>query len=76
MVDEDRALRIKLGGHVRDLRREAGWSQEDLADESGLHANYIGMVERGERRVTVEAVRRIAKAFNLKLSQLLALMDE
>ena len=72
MADHDQVLAARFGEHVRRLRRGAGLSQEDLADESGLHTNYIGMVERGERRVTVDAARRIAAAFGVKLSQLLA----
>ena len=68
--------RAQLGDHLRALRREAKLSQEDLADLTGLTANYIGMVERAERRITIEAAMSIAKALNAKLSDILRAVGE
>lgn len=36
-----------FGDTVRRLRRERGWSQEELALRSNLHINFIGRLERG-----------------------------
>jgi transcriptional regulator with XRE-family HTH domain len=47
-------------------------SQEDLADEAGLHRTYIGGIERGERNVAYINIRRIAAALDVRPSQLLA----
>jgi transcriptional regulator with XRE-family HTH domain len=57
------------------LRKEREWSQEDLAAASELHWTYIGQVERGERNLTLQSIRAIAKALNLKMSELLAGVD-
>lgn len=53
-----------LGARLRVLRLEAGLSQEDLADRSGLHRNYIGGIERGERNVGIKAILSICRALN------------
>ena len=53
-----------LGVRLRALRLEAGLSQEDLADRSGLHRNYIGGIERGERNVGIKAILAICRALN------------
>ena len=56
---------LLLGREVRQRRKAAGLSQEDLAGLSGLHVNYIGGIERGERNVGLKAFLRIAEGLNL-----------
>lgn len=57
---------------MRELRRRRGFSQEDFADQAGIDSSYLGKVERGERNPSLGVVARIAKAFDLSLSELLA----
>jgi transcriptional regulator with XRE-family HTH domain len=65
-------LLVALGHVIRDLRTEAGLSQEELSLKSGVHRNYIGGVERGERRPTVTTVARLAEALGVSASDVLA----
>lgn len=60
----------KFGQKVRAERTELGLSQEALASRAGVHRTYIGMIERGEKNITLENIERVAKALNLKLSDL------
>jgi transcriptional regulator with XRE-family HTH domain len=53
---------------VRDLRQQLGVSQEELAARAGLHRNYVGSVERGERDIGISAVGRLADALGVSLS--------
>jgi len=57
--------RLKLAATIRRLRKERKWSQEILAEKCGLHPNYIGGIERGERNVAVDNIEKIAAAFVL-----------
>ncbi|HWH25224.1 MAG TPA: helix-turn-helix transcriptional regulator [Pseudolysinimonas sp.] len=50
-----------VGNNIRDLRRARGVSQEELADEIGVHRTYMGGVERGERNLTLRSLERIAQ---------------
>ena len=63
-------LLVSLGNNVRLFRNKKGLSQEDLADLCGLHRTYIGMVERGEKNITVLSLYRIATALGVNLEDL------
>ncbi len=59
-----------LGERIRNLRKDAGLSQEDLAELTGFHRTYIGMIERGERNPSLDNLVKFAKAFRITLSEL------
>lgn len=50
-----------VGRNIRRLRRERGLSQEELADEIGVHRTFMGGVERGERNLTLQTLERLAQ---------------
>jgi len=59
-----------LGEAVRVERKKARLSQEELAEKAGFTRNYIGDIERGDKKATVEALARIAKALHCRLRDL------
>jgi transcriptional regulator with XRE-family HTH domain len=60
-----------IGANVRHYRKLRKWSQERLAEESGLHPTYISGIERGIRNVSGLNIERIAKAFDIPAYKLL-----
>lgn len=60
-----------LGANIRRYRTSLGISQEELADQCGLHRTYVGSVERGERNVSLENIVLLARALNESPSSLL-----
>jgi len=68
----DKLLAQKIGLAIRNLRHQAGWSQEDFADLCHLHRTYVGLIERGERAISIETASKLASALGLTLSQLFA----
>lgn len=62
----------RLGHAIRRHRHAARLSQEEVGFRSGLHPNYVGIVERGERNVTAEALDRIGRAIGVGASAILA----
>jgi len=63
-------LLIKFGQKVRTERLSQSLSQEQLADKAGLHRTYIGMIERGEKNITLQNIGKIAVALRMKLSDI------
>lgn len=61
---------IKFGQRIRELRKERGLSQEQLAEKSGFHRNYVGMVERGERNPSLVNIKIFADSLDISLHEL------
>jgi transcriptional regulator with XRE-family HTH domain len=57
---------------VRRRREQKGLSQEALAEAAGVHHTYVGLVERGRRKPTLDVAERLALALGKKLSALIA----
>ena len=53
------------------VRKERGWSQEQLALESGLARSYLGGVERGQRNIALLNICRLAETLNVPASRLM-----
>ena len=60
-----------LAQKLRTLRFIKGWSQEDLAEASGLHRTYISAIECGRSNISLDNVEKLANAFNITLHVLL-----
>ena len=63
-------IRQRLAKNVRRIRREKGWSQEELADRADVHRTYISGVERLVRNPTITIVGRIADALGVQVGEL------
>ena len=61
----------KLGKTVRRLRLKLGYTQDVLADHSGLHRAHIGEIERGETNVTLQTLKTLADTFHVRITDLL-----
>jgi len=64
-------LNLIVGNNIRMLRRNRGLSQEEFADQCGLHRTYVGAIERGERNITLGTLEKFARALNVRPETLL-----
>lgn len=63
-------VQLEFGKHVRAMRGGQGLTLEDVAGLTGLHANYVGAVERGERNLSLFNVWRLANALGVTAAEL------
>lgn len=62
---------IIFGNRIKELRKAKKMTQQQFADLSDLHKNYIGMIERGERNPSLINIQNIATAFEMSISELM-----
>jgi transcriptional regulator with XRE-family HTH domain len=65
------AITRHLGGRVKQLRGERGWSLEALATASGVSRSMLSQIEREQANPTLAVTLRIAQAFGMSLGDLL-----
>ena len=73
IFSEDYVLFLQL---VRDARKRAGLTQEDVAKRLGKTQSFISKCERGERRLDIVDVREICRAIGLTLPEFVADFEE
>lgn len=44
----------KIGERIRQVRKARGWSQEQLAKKCGISLNFMGKIERGDRKMSMD----------------------
>ncbi|MDF9827508.1 DNA-binding XRE family transcriptional regulator [Ereboglobus sp. PH5-10] len=57
-----------LGQAIREIRKEAGYSQEGFALEADINRAYFGNIERGEKNVSLSMLMRICAVLRTKPS--------
>ncbi|HEX5057652.1 MAG TPA: helix-turn-helix transcriptional regulator [Gammaproteobacteria bacterium] len=60
-----------FGRNVKTIRKEKGLSQEELASKAGVHRTYVGMIERGEKNITLTNILKLSGALKVSPSSLL-----
>ena len=52
--------------NVKALRKQLGWSQEFLAEKTGVTAPYITQIEVGKRTPSLDIVEKLATALGVE----------
>lgn len=61
---------VEFGKKIRKERLKQNLSQEDLAEKANLHRTYIGMIERGEKNITLINIEKISNALGISIAEL------
>lgn len=61
----DRQQREEVGARIKQARLDRGWSQRDLAEESGVRENTVISIEHGTRQTQPAKLRAVLDALNM-----------
>ena len=61
-----------FGERVRKRRQQKGWTQEMLAKELGVSTSFVGHIERGSRKASLETLVQIINVLDVSADYLLA----
>ncbi|WP_298238404.1 helix-turn-helix transcriptional regulator [uncultured Algibacter sp.] len=59
-----------FGKNLSALRKKAELTQEDLANDADIPLSQVGRIERGEVNTTISTVYVLAKALDIKVTEL------
>ncbi len=70
MANLSKQYQIFIGRKIRVEREKMGVSQEGLGKLAKVHRTYVGMVERGEKNITIHNLIKFADALGVKVRDL------
>lgn len=62
--------KINYGERIRELRKERGFSQEQIALRAEITTSYFGQIERGQANPSIDLLEKICEAMNVKTSDI------
>jgi transcriptional regulator with XRE-family HTH domain len=74
IVEDQRRVAVEaevFGKRLRQLRLDAGWTQEKLAEVAGITTTYTSDLERGTKVPSLTIVLRLSRAFKIPIAELL-----
>src|SRR4051794_29866918 len=63
-------VQLRVGRNIRHLRRLRGWSLEDFAERAAMSGKHLGEVERGNIKVDVRLLTKLANIFGVDVGEL------
>ena len=64
------ARKMLLGARIKELRKRAGLSQDQLAEKVGIESKYLSRIEVGKRDPSLDVLERIADSLQVEMKAL------
>jgi transcriptional regulator with XRE-family HTH domain len=65
----------QFGERIRELRKERGWRQLDLAVHAGINENYVSDLELGNKEICLRTLHALGQAFGISISEMAKGLD-
>lgn len=63
---------VDLGRRIMQLRKKQKLTQKELSERAGVSLSFMGLIERGERKASLETIVSIANELGVGLNYLFA----
>lgn len=70
MKNQANTVFIRFGASIKTRRLSKSMSQEELAQQSGLHPTYISQIEQGKRNITLATIEKLALALEISITDI------
>ncbi len=67
---------MTIGGRIEKKRKDAGWTQTELAEKSGVAPSAISQIENNKRHPSTIVLKKIANALSVSMDYLLGEKEE
>ena len=68
---KDEAVFKLVGERVRQLRREQGWTQDEISRRFGFNYKHYQRIEQGQQNLELATLNKLAEAFGIPIAELL-----
>lgn len=62
--------KMLLGARIKELRRRASLSQDQLAEKVGIESKYLSRIEVGKRQPSLDTLEHIADCLHVEMKEL------
>lgn len=72
----EKYIKMDIGSNIKRLREQRGIKQHEIADLIGMHRSNYSKIENGQRDISIAAIEKVAKFFNLSIDELVHLGED
>lgn len=62
-----KSLQVQLASQIRMVRKERGWSQDDMAQRLGVIQQYVSRIESGRENMTLATLQKVSKVLGRRV---------
>jgi len=73
---ESNRVREAFGAVLRRIRKERGYSQEELAHRAGIAMRYVSLLERNQRQPTISTVYLLCTALEISMTEFVSEIEK
>ena len=67
--EQTHKIRIAFGTVLRKMRKDRGWSQEEMAHRAGIAMRYVSLLECNKRQPTISTLYLLSKAMEISMAE-------